>query len=658
MLYSQGILTAQEVAFESKFPVETLENAPVKIIPFPQEVTWGEGQQLFEDVAIDETGAAAGILAELDNVLKELGIPVAGNSESLIRFVDRDGLEEEAYTLRVTPGGIEIGAATAGGQFYALQTLRQLSPKPGALQLASIEDAPAFGLRGFMIDVGRNFQSLEALKQQLDIMARYKLNTFHWHLTDRPAWRIESKLYPELTAAENHRPTRDPGKFYTYEEIRELIRYADSLQIDVIPEIDMPGHSDSFVTALGHKMESPEGMDILEELLEEFFKEIPKEMAPLIHIGSDEVEIPNPVEFMDRMVGFIEDHGREVIIWNPGLPVGNSVIRQTWKPQDTSFTSIREIDSWNSYINNGEPMTLIPKLFFKPIGEDRENEVLGGILALWEDVNIEEQEDIFLHNPVYPALLTYAWATWTADVQQASEDYLTMVPSKNSPEHEYFAAYEDFLIYHKNNYFKQKPFQYVRQADALWKLAGPFEMGSGPQVLENPDLEWKEAVGNTVIIRDRFKQGGYYPEAKPGEAYYAVSYIQSDTDKKVPFWIGFETPLRANRTTSGIPEQGNWDANGGDIWLNGQNLPAPEWENPNWKPEKREGWPTAADREIPWGDEELYWTREPVEVPLNKGWNEVIVKVPGTHNYQNWMFTFAPLEWEGLEFSIEKPSID
>ena len=102
-----------------------------------------------------------------------------------------------------------------------------------------------------MHDTGRNFQTIEMLKETIDLMSLYKINYFHWHLTDNPAWRIECKVYPQLNDAQYQRPGRDCGKFYTYDEIRELIAYAKERGITVMPEIDMPGHSAYFRNAFG-----------------------------------------------------------------------------------------------------------------------------------------------------------------------------------------------------------------------------------------------------------------------------------------------------------------------------------------------------------------------------------------------------------------------
>ncbi|MEN7551241.1 family 20 glycosylhydrolase [Rapidithrix thailandica] len=659
---------ANSTQFKSKFSVAELQNAPVKLVPYPQSVDWHKGTVLVKSIRVASGNALSRLITdELYQVSNEAGIELNPEADYFIRFQKKEMASEEGYELNVSDKGIQVKASTDTGFYYGLQTLRQLlrtGDQGSTISLCEIVDAPAHVIRGYMIDVGRNYQSMSSLKAQLDLMARYKLNVFHWHLTDRPAWRIESKKYPQLTAAENHRATRNPGKFYSYDEIRELMAYARKRMITVIPEIDMPGHSDSFTKAMGFKMESPEGMHALEEILKEFFREIPKELAPIIHIGSDEVHIPNPEEFISKMTHIVEGHDREVVIWNPGLEAKSSVIRQVWgsaKPSSTR-TGVREIDSRNSYINGGEPMTFINTLFFKPIGSEQGNEVLGGILCLWPDVNLIKEEDAFLQNPVYPALLTYAWSTWTADVRSASQTYWMALPPKESEAARYFAAFETYLVAHKQRYFSNKPFQYLGQSDKEWQLIGPFDGDEGDDFVRKikPEytyqgqlFQWKQARGNTLAIKDRYKLGGYYPEAKAGQTVYALTYIHSDQNKDIEVWLNFETPLRANRIYTGIAHNGEWDINGGEVWVNDKKLEGPVWNNPGWKTQKQEGWGIPGDQEIPWAKEELYWTRKPAKIALKKDWNKVFVKIPASTGYQNWMFTFAPLDMKGLRFSVK-----
>ncbi|MCR8668705.1 family 20 glycosylhydrolase [Aestuariibaculum sp. M13] len=640
--------------FESLISTETLKNVPRKLIPYPKEVTWNTGHLSFNNLKIESDIDLDQISIEIIESIVHNDAFVTDASVAVFKLVKNQRINSEGYTLKVSENEIEIQFKDESGRFYALQTLAQLAiVKQGKIQIpfCEIVDEPKHSVRGFLLDVGRNFISLDILKEQLDIMAKYKLNVFQWHLTDRPAWRIESKAYPKLNLAENHRPTRDPGKYYTYDEIRELIAYAKERHITIIPEIDMPGHSDSFVTSMGFKMESKQGMDALEVILNEFFMEIPEDLCPTIHLGSDEVHIENPDEFMTRMIRVCKENNREVIVWNPGLKIEEDVIRQTWQPKNLEAKGYKEIDSWNSYINNSEPMTSVPKILFKPIGYKSKNNIIGGILSLWPDVNLENETDFISQNPLYPCLLTYAWTTWTGDVTKTSDRYLTMLPERGTEAFKYLETFEYYLLHHKNQYLKNKPFQYVKQTNSDWLLSEPLSKEDAfiieEQVSSGKSLNtenWKPATGNTIIVKDRFKQGGYYPEANNGNTVFAQRQIKVDHDQTIKVWIGFETPLRANRVYSGIPEQGRWDANGGTIWVNGKELTAPKWKNPGWKPSKIEGWGSKEDQEIPWAKEELYWTREPVSIKLQRGVNTIVFKVPGKIDYQNWMFTFAPLE--------------
>jgi len=665
ILLNIPVLSAQENKdFKSKLTATQLTNAPAKLIPFPQQLDWNKEFVGLKGLQISSAAPLPNSLSiALEEIADFYNIDVKSKEGLLLNFETETIFQPEEYQLATSKTAITIKAATEAGHFYALQTLQQLFQQQNgklSIPILRIRDWPTHSVRGFMIDTGRNFQSIASLKKQLDIMANYKLNVFQWHLTDRPAWRIESKKYPQLTAAENHRPTRNPGKFYTYEEIRELIRYAKERHIKIIPEMDMPGHSDSFKKAMGVAMESPKGMAILEEVLKEFFTEIPKEDCPIIHIGSDEVKIDDPEEFMTKMVGICEDHGRQVMIWNPGLKTHDQVLRQTWRSQHIEKGKYKEIDSWNSYINNGEPMTQIQRLFFKPIGYLSENEVIGGILCLWPDVNLEKGTDAFEQNPVYSSLLTYAWTTWTADVMQALTHYYMTLPPKGSSDLAYFRAFEEILVHHKEQFFKKEPFPYYLQSDKNWQVIGPFNGDDGDKILEKSKgfyayqdtiLKWNDVVGNTLVVNDRFRLGGYFPKAKAGQTVYAQTFIHSDKNRNIETWIGFETPMRANRTYTGLPNASEWDANGGNIWINGEKLAAPNWENAGWKPSKSEGWGTPKDQERPWHKEELYWTRTPTTIALKKGWNTVFAKIPCSSNYQNWMFTFVPLQMEGLTFA-------
>ncbi|MBP1840034.1 beta-N-acetylhexosaminidase [Formosa algae] len=179
-------------------------------------------------------------------------------------------IDAEGYVLEVTPTNILIKATDYAGLFNGFQTLRQAIPLGASTETAIpsmlVQDNPRFHWRGVLFDVSRHFQTVDFIKKQLDVLSAYKINTFHWHLTDDQGWRIEIKKYPNLTKKGAWRAERDSihwwsrkpataeepkpiGGFYTQEEIKEVIAYAKNRNIDVIPEIDVPGHSKALVAS-------------------------------------------------------------------------------------------------------------------------------------------------------------------------------------------------------------------------------------------------------------------------------------------------------------------------------------------------------------------------------------------------------------------------
>jgi len=241
-------------------------------------------------------------------------------------------LGNEGYLLDAGPDGIRIRGAAPAGVFYGLQTLRQLLPPSIAGRASwtvpgvSIEDRPRFGWRGALLDCSRHFFPKEFVLRWIDILAGHKLNTFHWHLTDDQGWRVEIKKYPRLTEVGawrvdregkhwNAREPQQPGEaatyggFYTQDEIREILAYAASRHITVVPEIEMPGHAKGALTAYpelsctGGPFTVPPGgywpiTDVFcpgKEGTFEFLADVLAEVVglfpgPFVHIGGDEVD--------------------------------------------------------------------------------------------------------------------------------------------------------------------------------------------------------------------------------------------------------------------------------------------------------------------------------------------------------------------------------
>ena len=228
-------------------------------------------------------------------------------------------LAEEGYTLQVKTDSIILKAATEAGLFHAKESLLQLSRfGNGKVKCCTINDAPRYQWRGFMLDESRHFFGKEKVKQYLDIMASLRLNVFHWHLTDEPGWRIEIKKYPKLTEIGSQRSEtvigHNSGKydgtpyggFYTQEQIKKVIDYAKERYINIIPEIDLPGHMVAALAAYpelgctGGPYEVEKTWGIFEDVLcigndktMQFIEDVLGEVADLfpykyVHIGGDE----------------------------------------------------------------------------------------------------------------------------------------------------------------------------------------------------------------------------------------------------------------------------------------------------------------------------------------------------------------------------------
>ena len=235
-------------------------------------------------------------------------------------ITENKGNITEAYHLTVSPSGIKIEASASVGIFYGLQSLLQLAEQYGVQNIPAltIQDAPYLKHRGLMIDVSRHFFSKDFLKKQLDLMAYYKMNRFHWHLVDGTGWRVEIKKYPQLTQQAAWRPyenlvewsdkerqycEKSPnayGGYYTQEDVKEIVAYASSKYITVIPEIEIPGHSEEVLAVFPQLsctgkayvnsdfcIGNPETFIFLEDVLTEIMALFPSEY---IHIGGDEAE--------------------------------------------------------------------------------------------------------------------------------------------------------------------------------------------------------------------------------------------------------------------------------------------------------------------------------------------------------------------------------
>ena len=433
------------------------------IIPTPQGINYGTKELIFKTAFIDseeftnEASKLKHFLAENDIRLDENGLKIQFKKSNKTENI-------EAYKLTID-SIVTITAATSQGAFYGIQTLKQVFRNinnKGVFPQLTISDFPAFKIRGFMHDTGRNFQSLELLKEQLNIMALYKYNVFHWHLTDNPGWRLESKKYPELQSDEA--TSRKKGKFYTQEDFKEILAYCKDRHITVIPELDIPGHTDAFRKALDVKtMSDPKVKPILLDLFSELITLSNANDMPYIHIGTDEVraeteQVSNDV-ILDIM-NLLRDNNREAVVWKSGITINedSTSINQLWAKY-TPRKGHRFIDSRSNYINHLDPFAGAARLFFQqPCRQPKGDTIaLGGILCTWHDNNIGPERDVLKLNPVYPSLVFYADAIWKGK-DRGYKDYWAKLPHPSTSEFSAFKAFEDKVVAHRNLFFKDKEF--------------------------------------------------------------------------------------------------------------------------------------------------------------------------------------------------------
>ncbi|MBQ4548342.1 MAG: family 20 glycosylhydrolase [Bacteroidales bacterium] len=534
-------------------------------------------------------------------------IHILKTSDNLIYPQNKD-----EYYLKSEKGDVVI----EGNEMWARQTLAQLKDEKGRIPDVEIHDWSAYPFRGFMHDTGRNFQTIEMLKETIDLMSLYKINYFHWHLTDNPAWRIECKAYPQLNDAQYQRPGRDCGKFYTYDEIRELIAYAKERGITVMPEIDMPGHSAYFRNAFGFSMDSEEGMKVLEECIAEFCEEIPTSMCPYLHIGSDEVYIADPKGFMKFTESLCKKHDRIAMAWDPGLPSDSTTVRQIWNTAAGSNAAQTKkggkyVDSFMGYLNYYDPIYFTNKVFWhKACAQDVPDttNALGGILCLWNDVRVDDKTRIALHNGMINGMMVYAERFWNGGEGSWEE----------------LAEFEDKMSYHKDNIVKNHDVRWHPNATTSWKIKidGNDTLYARGGAVDVNDL----CTENSITVGDTVSA-------------WAFTDIYSESDTTIKVWVGFEAAARSNRISGGIGPQGKWE-NQGRLFVNDKEyFPSQEWNEPEKYAFHFNTW-HKPEEELPYTDEQFYWMRGPVTINLKKGNNEVKLFIPKTFKGQRWSFAF------------------
>ncbi len=501
----------------------------VNLTPYPKQMTVGEGELLLpRDFVVNCNALADSVTAEAQkfvdvfNHATGYNATVAATADgALVNLALKENdaaIGDEGYRLDITAEGVSIEAGTTAGFFYAFQTLKKILPTNVmagakdeavtryALPIVSIVDAPRYKQRSFMLDVSRHFFTVEEVKRMLDLMACYKMNAFHWHLTDDQGWRVEIKKWPKLTElgsiAPNSRFTdmnygqywinRPYGPyFYTQEELKEVVAYAQNLHIDIIPEIDMPGH---FVAALHAYPEfscSPEAshtvwidggissdvLNVANPQAVQFAKDILGEIMDIfpgeyIHIGGDEcptsawernadcqkmkedLGLPNfrqlQSQFIKEVGGYINERGRKVAVWNEAITangVDTKIIQDVdaivycWTGADNAANKASQLGlkaiytpQPRYYINRKQR----PDDYNAGDGSDNVQNVYGvrpyasahGIQGTFWAEHVSEPEH--LEYQALPRLIAIAEAAWTPQAKRNFTDFCNRITADST----------------------------------------------------------------------------------------------------------------------------------------------------------------------------------------------------------------------------------
>ena len=566
------------------------------------------------------------------------------------------GFDNEGYKLSVTNNDITITAATKTGVIRAAQTLMQLSAATGGASIPGVEitDYPAFKLRGYMHDVGRSFISFAELKKEIDLLSRFKVNVFHWHLTDNQGFRFESTAYPQLNQASNM--TRFAGSYYTQAQCTELEAYAAERGVIVIPEIDMPGHSTAFTNAMGFTMSSDEGKAALKVLLNELAAAFP--LAPYIHMGADEAG--TTAAFVNEMSQYIKETlGRECIVWNPisGVTINTTNLpyidmTEMWSTSGRLVSGLPNIDCRYNYVNHFDVFADLVGIYKSNVyyAQQGSAEVAGAITALWNDRKTPTETDIISQNNLYANALATAERGWMGGGNQYIEVGGTTLPNSGS-EFEEFADWERRFLHYKGTWLAGEPIPYVKQTNVKWRITDPFPNGGTASAVFPPEQATDEilpdeftydgktyttgmATGAGIYLRHVW--GTQVPAFVSAPALnttaYAWTYVYSPTAQTAGALIEFHNYSRSENDKA--PDAGNWDRKGSRIWVNGEEVAPPTWTNSG----------RNINSEVDLANEN-FPARSPLSISLKAGWNKVFLKLPyvaaSNVRLNKWMFTFV-----------------
>ncbi|HBS87967.1 MAG: hypothetical protein A2W91_10380 [Bacteroidetes bacterium GWF2_38_335] len=453
------------------------DSGELNLIPRPQSMTTGTGYFVFSantSLIFDKSNAEGMYLSRFfAPALKGDG---PENSIELVIVKSPDTLGTEGYLLEITQDFIKISANAKAGLFYGMQTLRQLLPKEIENQkiiekfewkvpCLTIADKPVFRWRGMLLDCCRHFMDKEFVKKYIDLLAMLKMNRFHWHLTEDQGWRIEIKKYPLLTEKSAWRTDYQGNKhggFYSQEDIREIIDYASERHVEIIPEIEMPGHCKAAlasypeISCTGDPFEvetnwgvhkdvycagNENTFEFIENVLDEVIELFPSQY---IHIGGDEVpkdrwsacpkcqarikkeglkdEKELQSYFIKRVEKYLSSKGKKLIGWDEILEGGlaETATVQSWRGFEGGIEAANSnhyvvmSPAGEVYLDAGEKNTNLKKVYsFNPVpkelSKDKAKYILGSECCMWTESAPQEKVD----RRVFPRILALSEVLWT-----------------------------------------------------------------------------------------------------------------------------------------------------------------------------------------------------------------------------------------------------
>jgi hexosaminidase len=609
------------------------------LIPYPKELNSAQGTFYINNETVINAGSSGKFgneAMQLNNMVrsslkKPLKIVKAGKSANSINFIYDASLQHPgAYRLEISPSRVTITAGNSAGAFYAVETIRQLLPASIESGVAfaklpvpavSINDEPAYGWRGMHLDVSRHFFSIAYLRKFIDRMALYKMNKLHLHLTDDQGWRIEIKKYPKLTeqgawrtfdkndtacmkrAGENpdfaidkeHIITRNGktfyGGFYTQQQMKDLVVYATKRHVDIIPEIDMPGHmmaainSYPFLTCNGENSWgqlftkpicpcNESTFDFAQNVFTEIMNIFPSEY---IHIGGDEVDRSDWAKsdackalmqkegiqniaglesyFINRMEKFFNSRGRKLIGWDEVLEGGISktayiMYWRTWVPN----APIKAAQNGNKVImtpgsplyfdNPADKNSIYNVYHFNPIPAGLTPEqaklIIGAQANTWSENIPSEKRADYMTMPRMTALAEMLWTNNNNDYETFNERLINQFARMDAMHINYRLPDLDGII--DNMVFTDSTFLSIRPPLKTLTIRYT-EDGTMPTV--------SSPVLNILVIKEskNIKIAAFTPSGKRGDV-YSIAYEKQDLAKpaaaenlanglKVSYYKGF-----------------------------------------------------------------------------------------------------------------------